>query len=167
MAVPQTSGYTRLQIAIHWMVFLLVAFQIVGHDGIEHAVDAARDGTVVESGDALFAQLHVWAGVAIFVFAVWRIYLLVTQGAPELPQNEHPALKILAKATHGILYLLLLGMPISGAAAWFGGIEPAFAAHGFARFVLLPVVALHILGALAHQFVFKTDVLRRMLQPRA
>jgi cytochrome b561 len=167
MAVPQTSGYTRLQIALHWLVFLLVAFQIVAHDGIVAVVDAARDGTTASSGDALFANLHIAAGIAIFVFVLWRVYLLVTKGAPVPPEQEHPALKLLAKATHGLLYLVLLVMVVSGGAAWFGGIGPAFFVHGTARFLLLALILLHVIGALAHELVFKTDVLRRMFRPRA
>lgn len=167
MAIPQTSGYTRLQIALHWLVFLLVAFQILAHEGIVAVVDAARDGTTASSSDALFANLHVAAGVAVFVFVLWRIYLLVTKGAPVPPEQEHPALKLLAKATHGLLYLALLIMVVSGGAAWFGGIGAAFFVHGTLRFVLLALILLHVIGALAHQYVFKTDVMRRMTRPRA
>lgn len=167
MAIPQTTGYTRLQIALHWLVFLLVAFQILGHEAIVAVVDAAREGKAVESGQALLANLHVAAGFAIFLFVLWRVYLLVTKGAPQPPEEEHPALKLLAKATHGLLYLLLLVMVASGGAAWFGGVEFAFAVHGTMRFLLLALILLHVVGALAHHFVFKTDVLRRMTRPRA
>lgn len=165
MAIPRTNGYSRFQIALHWMVAALVVFQIIGHETILRTVDAFEKNALPDATDALFANLHVVAGMLIFLFAVWRIYLLVTRGAPDLPENEHPALKIVAKATHGILYLLLLGMPVSGAVAWFGGVDAAAFAHGTAKYVLMPLVLVHVLGALAHHFVLKTDVLRRMVKP--
>lgn len=167
MSATPVTGYSRLQIALHWTVFLLVAFQIVGHEAILRVGEALRTGAVPVAGDLTLANLHVAAGVAIFAFAAWRVFLLLTRGGPQPPESEHPALRILAKATHGILYLLLLGMPISGAAAWFGGVEAAAFAHGTAKYVLLPLVLLHVVGALAHHFVLKTDVLKRMLKPQA
>lgn len=167
MSAAPVTGYSRLQIALHWTVFLLVAFQIVGHEAILRVGTALRDNAVPAAGDVTLANLHVAAGIAIFAFAIWRVYLMLTRGGPQPPESEHPALRILAKATHGILYLLLLGMPISGAAAWFGGIEAAAFGHSMARFVLLPLILLHVVGALAHHYVFKTDVLRRMTRPQA
>lgn len=167
MSTTKVTGYSRLQVALHWMVFLLVAFQIVGHEAILRVVDATRDGAAAVAADVTLANLHVAAGVLIFAFAAWRIYLALTHGVPQPPESEHPALRILAKATHGILYLLLLGMPISGAVAWFGGVEAAGFAHGAAKYLLLPLVLLHVVGALAHHFVLKTDVLKRMTRPQA
>lgn len=167
MPATPVTGYSRLQTALHWTVFLLVAFQIVGHEAILRVGEAVRNSAVPASGDMTLAWLHVAAGIAIFVFAAWRVYLALTRGVPQPPESEHPALRILAKATHGGLYLLLLGMPISGAAAWFGGVEAAAFAHGMAKYVLIPLILLHVVGALAHHFVFKTDVLRRMLKPQA
>ena len=83
------------------------------------------------------------------------------------PESEHPALQFLANLIHVLLYILLLTMPLSGAVAWFFGVEAAANAHSLARFVLLPSVLLHIAGALANHFWFKTDVLRRMMRPQA
>lgn len=166
MAAVTVTGYSRLQIALHWTVFLLVAFQIVGHEAILTVTDPLTGGSA-DATTRLLANLHVVAGIAIFAFAAWRVYLAFTRGVPQPPESERPALRILAKATHGLLYLLLLGMPISGAAAWFGGVEAAAFGHATAKYVLLPLILLHVVGALAHHYVFKTDVLRRMTRPQA
>jgi cytochrome b561 len=80
--------------------------------------------------------------------------------------REHPApLRWIASATHYLLYGFIIGMPLVGAAAWFGGIEAAGAVHSAARFILVPLIVLHAAGALVEHFVLRTNVLRRMLVP--
>ena len=69
-----------------------------------------------------------------------------------------------AHATHGILYLALLLSPLSGAAAWFGQVEMAANAHVALKFVLLAFVALHVAGALYHQFILKNGLIKRMMR---
>ncbi|MFZ1680799.1 MAG: cytochrome b/b6 domain-containing protein [Rhizobiaceae bacterium] len=166
MAIKTTQGYSRTQIILHWVVFVLVALQFIGHEAMIR-VYRPEEGVPLAGSDPLMAQLHVIGGAAIFLFAAWRIYLKVTRGAPELPEKEPAALKLVANGTHIVLYLLVLGMPISGAAAWFGQIELAAAGHSFARIVLLLLVLLHVVGALAQHFWFRTDVMRRMVKAQS
>ena len=56
-------------------------------------------------------------------------------------------------------------MPISGAIAWFGGVEIAGTVHHFAKPVIILAIALHVIGALVQHFVKRTDVLVRMFRP--
>jgi cytochrome b561 len=72
-------------------------------------------------------------------------------------------LKALATATHWLFYLLLVGMPISGATAWFAGLPQPAVAHSLAEKVLIPLILLHIVAALAQHFWFRTDVVKRMV----
>lgn len=69
---------------------------------------------------------------------------------------------MLAKLTHVGLYALMILMPLSGAVAWFGGVETAAQGHNVLRIVLLALVALHVVGALYHQFVLRDGTLARM-----
>lgn len=163
MAITTTKGYSRTQIILHWVVFAIVAFQYIGHEAMIR-VYRPEAGVPPSGSDPLMAQLHVLGGAAVFLFAAWRVYLKVTRGAPALPEKEPAALKLVANGTHILLYLLILGMPISGAAAWFGQIELAAAGHSFARIVLIVLVLLHVVGALAQHFWFRTDVMRRMVR---
>ena len=48
------------------------------------------------------------------------------------------------------------------AAAWFGGVDLAAQGHNVLKIVLLALVALHVLGALYHQFVLKDGLINRM-----
>ena len=152
--------YSRTQIVLHWAVAALVIFQIFLHDGILRAWTGRMDGSQANEPTP---DVHVIAGMLIFVLVLWRLVLRQTRGVPTLPANEPPLLKLVAAGTHLLFYVLLLAMPLSGAAAWFLGAEPAALAHSVARFVLIPLLVLHVLAAIAQHFWFRTDVLRRML----
>jgi cytochrome b561 len=104
----------------------------------------------------------VVAGIVILGLMIWRVALRLRRGAPPPPPGEHPAVAMLSKVTHGLFYLLLIAMPISGAIAWFGGFELPAELHGAAGNLLILLIVLHVAAALAHQFWWKTEVLRRM-----
>jgi cytochrome b561 len=159
------AGYSRLQIRLHWLVALLIVFQIIGHDGIEEAFEAYSEGAVPGGFDLALAWAHVASGIAIWLFAAWRLTLRFTRGVPPHPPTSSKLDIHAANTVHVVLYGLLLLMPLSGAAAWFLGIEAASEGHSNARYILLPAVLLHVLGALAQHFWFKTDVLKRMIRP--
>jgi cytochrome b561 len=159
------AGYSKLQIRLHWLVALLIVFQIVGHDGIEEAFDAYMDGGVPGGFDLVLAWAHVASGFCIWLFALWRLWLRFTRGVPAHPATSSKLDVYASNAVHIVLYGLLLLMPISGSVAWFFGIEAAADGHSNARFILLPAVLLHVAGALVQHFWWKTDVLKRMVKP--
>lgn len=161
------STYSRTQVWLHWIIAALVLVQFVYPDGMNHAWRAFRRGQDLAAGNMPFAYMHIALGVAVLVLAIVRLGLRLTRGVPPLPEDEHPALRWLAKITHFLIYLLLFIVPISGMVAWFGGIVPAGEAHGLLQNVLMYLVLLHAAGALVQHFVFKTDTLRRMLAFRA
>lgn len=158
------QGYSKLQIWLHWVVVLLVLFQFVGNQGMGNAWEALARGGVAQPADLQWAYLHAAAGVLTLLLVVWRFYLRFTRGTPPLPENEPRALKFAAHAAHFLLYALLVVVPVSGAVAWFGGIEQAAAAHAVLKTVLLAVVLLHIAGALYQRFILKSNVLERMIR---
>lgn len=164
MPTPRT-GYSTPQIALHWAIAVLVIVQFVLHDGIVAVRGAGQGGAPATGSEALLADLHIAFGVAIFTLALLRVALRVRRGAPPPPEDERPALRILARATHLALYAIILGMPITGGLAWFAGIEAMADLHRAGKPAVIVLVGLHVAGALYHHFVLKTDVLRRMLKP--
>lgn len=157
------AGYTRRQIALHWAVAILIAGQYLLEDGISAAWRAFRNGAPGAFDPLVLA--HVAGGVLILILVAWRLALRLRHGAPPPPEDEHPALKAVAKLAHMALYVLLVGLPVTGLAAWFGGIAPAAEIHEILTNVLLVLVALHVLAALLHHFIQKTEVMRRMIRP--
>ncbi len=158
------QGYSKLQIWLHWIVVLLVLFQFVGNQGMGNAWEALEHGRTAEAADLQWAYLHAGAGVLTLLLVFWRFYLRFTRGSPPLPENEPPALRIAAHGTHLLLYALLVVVPLSGAMAWFGGVEEAADTHEVLKTVLLAVVLLHIAGALYQRFILKSRVLERMIR---
>ncbi len=159
------NGYTRAQIALHWLVAALLALQFLLAENIEEAWELVEDGLQVPFSP-LIAQ-HVLGGILILVLVVWRLALRKSRGVPPPPEGESDLQKTIAKATHHSLYLLLILMPMSGGVAWFFGAEFAAEVHQLLKVLLIIFVVLHVVAALYHQFVLKNNLLERMKTPRA
>ena len=157
------TGFSAGQIRLHWIVVVLIALQYVLHDSISEAWRAVRRGEEV-AFDPMVAS-HVFGGILVLLLVIWRLAIRARRGAPPPPENEPAILKLAAAGTHLGLYALMVLMPVSGMAAWFGRVDIAGEAHEAMRIVLLALIALHVAGAFYHHFVLKTDVLVRMRKP--
>ncbi|MCV3761270.1 cytochrome b [Rhizobium sp. TRM96650] len=71
------------------------------------------------------ACLHAYAGIAILILTAVRLLLRHIQGVPAAPAGEPPIFRSAAKISEWTLYLLLLAMPVTGAAAYYLGYEGA------------------------------------------
>lgn len=157
MASP--VSYSRAQVLLHWLIAAMVVFQIVAHGGIE---DMWRDRMTGAIPNEAVPTPHTIVGFLILVLMIGRVVLRLRNGAPKLPETEPLVVRLVVGGTHLLFYVLLIGMPISGAVAWFGGLELPAQAHGLAGKALIALVILHVLGALTHQVFFKTEVMSRM-----
>jgi cytochrome b561 len=157
------TGYNRLQIALHWMIFVLIVLQFVLHEPIVMAWEAIIEGRDV-APSPLVAQ-HVFGGLLVLALALLRLFVRLGRGAPALPEKEPAPFRMVAHVTHWSLYGLMILVPLSGAVAWFGGVEAAAEGHEILKSLLLLFVFLHIAGALVQQFVFKTNIMARMKRP--
>ncbi|MEC7765173.1 MAG: cytochrome b/b6 domain-containing protein [Pseudomonadota bacterium] len=156
-------GYTRTQIALHWVIFILIAAQFLFNEAISDAWRAfMRTG---EAGFNVLVAQHVFGGLLILGLVIWRLAIKLKRGGPPLPENEPAILKVAAHGTHILLYLLMILVPVSGAVAWFGGVETAAEGHEVLKSVLLILVLVHFLGAIAQRVIFKSDVMTRMMRP--
>jgi cytochrome b561 len=161
--------YSKAIIVIHWLTALLV----VG------AWLTAEGGRKVVQDPPL---LHFALGMAVLALIVPRLILRLVEGTPPT-DPQHGWLATGAKAGHGLLYLLLIGLPITGwyAASRMGvpisflGVElPAIASkvqgrpgliaelHENAGTFILILAGLHALMAVWHQFVIRDGTLQRM-----
>lgn len=159
------TGYSSLQIGLHWAVVVLVAFQYVAHSGIEAAWNALRRDEVPSADTAALTYLHIAAGILVLLLALTRIGLRLTRGAPPPPADEPRLLQLLSEVVHVAIYALLLVLPLSGLVAWFLEVPAAGVIHVLLQNALLAAIALHVAGALFQHFIRRTDVLMRMLRP--
>ncbi len=156
------KGYSRLQIGLHWLVAALIVAQFVLHDPIVAAWEAIQKAEAPDI--SALVMLHVIGGSLILVLAVWRLALRMRRGVPALPEKEAAVLKGIAHLTHWSLYALMIALPITGLAAWFGGNATADVIHTSLKFPLLGLVGLHVAGAVFQQFGLRTGLINRMLR---
>jgi cytochrome b561 len=171
-----TAYYTRTAVALHWLIAALVfAAVFMGWTMTEMAISPARLKTF---------NYHKWVGITVLALALLRIVWRLTHRAP--PMEKMPRWRqMTAHAGHGLLYLLMLGVPLAGwvysnatgyRVVYLGklplpnlvGRDKALAeqwheVHEVLATVLVVVVALHALAALQHHFIHKDNTLRRML----
>ena len=161
---------------LHWVIAALLVLQFVlAWTADEMPEESAQRLTLIAR--------HVSFGITVLALAVARILWRFGNPTPAPPAGARRWEISVAHATHGILYLLLLAIPITGGlmsaahgdpVSWFGvqlpslvskgaaiG-RPAHEAHEVLGYVMLVVVGLHVLAALKHHFVARNDVLRRM-----
>lgn len=159
MASP--AGYSRAQIALHWVIAALIVVQNISSDWMEDVYRAVRRGHPVDETPAL---PHVLVGVLILALVIWRLVLRARRGAPDLPPGGHPMLDLVAVWTHRLLYLLMLLVPLAGMAAWGGGVHEAGDVHGALFNLFAVLILLHIAGAVYHQWIKKDGLLDRMMK---
>jgi cytochrome b561 len=160
--MPQPKGYSRIQIILHWTVAALVIFQLFVNEAMQHAFADRLDGERID--DFGGAVLHIAVGVTVLVLAAIRLGIRTFRGAPAAHADTPAILNWLGHATHILLYGFIFLMPLTGAVAWFFGIELAAELHELGRLILVPAIGLHIIGALAEHFVFRNDTLVRMFR---
>jgi len=162
---------------LHWLIVLLIAAQVA----LALTAKELPRGPMVRT----IVGYHKALGITILALAVIRLAWRWMNPVPALPGTLKPYEKVLARLTHGGLYVILFAMPLSGWIAssahgfpvrWFnlftvpaltGKDLPLSAAmnelHYALAIALGVIVVLHIVAALKHHFVLKDDTLRRML----
>jgi len=155
--VKVTTGYSRIQIALHWGVALLILFAWLSGEGAEEAMELVEDGGVVG-----FVP-HVAIGLAILTLVVARVLVRLSRGAPAAPGVPGSLSVKAADWGHRLLYLLMIAVPLGGISVFFLGLEVG-QIHGLAANLLMLVVLGHALMALYHQYVLKDGLLRRMMR---
>lgn len=159
------TGYTRTQIVLHWVVALLILPQFLFHDAIAAGWRAHLRGETPQVDAAVW--IHIVIGVVIAALVAWRMSIKARRGAPALPEDEPPLLKLVSTLTHLGLYALLLLLTLSGLAGWFADVRIAIEAHAILKTLLLGLIVLHVLGALYHALVLRSGVMARMVHPRS
>ena len=171
------ARYTGTAIALHWgMALLLITLVGVGF---------YMQNLPVSPWKLKLYSWHKWAGVTAFLLAFVRLLWRATHQPPAFPASMTPPQRLAAHAGHGLLYLLMLGIPLSG---WlmssakgfqtvFFGVLPIpdllsknqelahtlGEVHEVLNFLLIAIVAGHVLAAIKHHWFDRDDVLTRML----
>lgn len=172
--------YTTIAIIFHWLLALMIigAFSM----GV-YMTDLAFSPAKLK-----YYSWHKWAGVTILGLATLRLLWRLTHPAPAYPDSMPAWQKTGANVLHGLLYVLMFAVPISGyfytlasgyPVVYFGlvklpvliekneELKPVLQAlHFWLNMTLAAAVLMHVAAALKHQFIDRDGVLRRML-PKA
>lgn len=152
-----TTGYSGLQIGLHWLIAILIVTAWFTGEGAGEAMEAFEEG-----GTAGFVP-HVALGLAILALVVIRVLVRLGRGAPAAPGAPGSLSVMAADWGHRLIYLLMIAVPLGGIASFFLGLDVG-EVHGLAANVLMLVVLGHALMALYHQYVLKDGLLRRMMK---
>jgi cytochrome b561 len=115
---PAPASYSTRQIALHWIVFLLAAFQFMTGDHMTHLFRAAHGGNPADAS-SVWTPIHISVGLLILVLMLARLALRRFDRVPP-PPRQAPALEWLAGSVHAGLYIDLIGAPVVGLIAFFG-----------------------------------------------
>ncbi|KAA1004922.1 cytochrome b [Paraburkholderia panacisoli] len=160
---------------LHWtMAPLIVAMLFIGV-GMVASVSRAHNTLVA---------IHKPLGIALLLLVVLRATVRVTRGAPPLPADMATPQRIAAKASHLVLYALMVAMPLIGWAMLSAAGYPVTlygplhlppiaphdvelfallrALHTWLAFALFATVLLHLAAALFHGLIRRDGVLSSM-----
>lgn len=157
------DAFSVPQRVLHWLTAALVLFNLLLPDGMNAWHRAIRQTGAATPDQIGAANIHAYVGIAILALVFARLFLRLTKGVPASPSKEPAIFRIAASFAHGLLYLMLLAMPVTGIAAYYFGASAAGSIHAdVLKVILWTLIGAHVLGALVHQFYWKTNVLRRM-----
>lgn len=173
MSESTPKRYHPAHVAIHWLMALLV-FMMLGVGKFAMPGISPQDPQ-----KAMMLQIHTYIGGGIALLLIIRLILRFTVKSPAPADAGNAFLNFVGKAAHVLLYLLVIGMAVSGLGMYqlanlpavFSGAQaypsnffdylPRMG-HGLLSWLLLALVGLHVGAALFHQFIRKDNLLARM-----
>lgn len=172
----QPNHFAPLARLLHWLMALLVIAMLFIGAGMVASVSERHEWLI---------HLHKPLGVAILLLVIVRLFVRFSTCQPPLPADLPGWQVLAAKASHGVLYALMLILPVLGWAmisaagdpvtlgigVQLPAIVPANAtlfaflrkAHGYLAYLLFLTVLLHLAAALFHGWVRRDGVLQSML----
>lgn len=172
-----TQRYGLVAQLLHWIVVALLITQFT--------LGIKAHGLPISLERLILLARHKSIGLTIFALIVLRLVWRWYSPPPPLPPTPRPWFRTAARLSHGLMYALLLAMPIVGwllssasnlSVSWFGWftlpnlVKPdhrlahwLLLTHQSMAWLLMAVIIIHVGAALWHHLILKDDVLMRML----
>ena len=168
--------YTAPAVVLHWLIagLIFIAFPL----GV-YMSDLPLSPTRLQ-----LYSYHKWIGISVLLLVGLRIVWRLTHRPPALPDDLPRWQRAASHAVHGLLYLLILAVPLTGwlmssakgfQTVWFGVLplpdlveknrelgQVLGNAHQLLNYLLLALVILHVAAALKHHFHERQPFLQRM-----
>ena len=112
------THYNKFHILTHWLVVVIILFQMITGDKIALEFLALRNEAITNNGNTSNSQFHILGGVSIFLLMAVRIFLRIKFGIPIPTKKTNALLKFLSTFVHLAIYFILFAIPITGLLAF-------------------------------------------------
>ena len=170
-----STEYGLLAKLFHWITFIaLIAqvpfgFYLVGLEFSDRRID--------------LENIHILIGITIFYFVLLRLIWKLFNPSPKSEHNFFKGQNLIAKTNHFLLYVGIFAITISGVLKKlymgeklnffifqfalkdtnFQLADSFYVVHIYANYLLIALVSLHILAVIAHHFLFKDKIIKKIL----
>ena len=168
------SKYGLLAKLFHWITFIILILQIpfgfylVGLEFSDRRID--------------LENIHILIGITVFYITLFRLVWKFFNSSPTEGNSFFKGQIFIAKANHFFLYLSIFTITISGILKKlymgeklnflffsygfkkdnFQLADLYYEVHIYANYLLIVLVALHILAVIVHHFIFKDKILNKI-----
>ena len=172
--VNNNKEYGLLAKLFHWITFIILiaqipfGFYLVGLEFSDRRID--------------LENIHILIGIAIFYITLFRLVWKFFNSSPTEGNSFFKGQIFIAKANHFFLYLSIFAITISGILKKlymgeklnfiffnfgfekdnFQLADSFYTVHIYANYLLITLVILHILAVVAHHFIFKDKILKKI-----
>jgi cytochrome b561 len=167
------TEYGLISKVLHWLSAILLLIQIpLGFYLVDLDFGEAR---------LTFENIHIIIGLTIFYLVIFRLVKNIINPTPKLNNSIFKGQKFLAKINHLLLYVTILSITISGILKkLYNGesliiifkkikIEDNFElseifydVHVFSNYVMIALIALHVVAVIIHKFFFDDNLLKKI-----
>lgn len=180
-----SERYTSVAITLHWLIAIAIVGMILGGWYMGDLPDGAP-------GQYFLYQMHKSIGITILLLTVARIIWRIMNRPPALPDEMNGLEKTASHLVHFGFYGLMIALPLTGwlyssvsvkldvptvlygIISWpdvpfVEGLKTEAASgtvnfiHSKLAWVVLALLALHVAGAIKHEFSAEEGVLKRMI----
>ena len=167
--------YGLLAKLFHWITFVILiaqipfGFYLVGLEFSDRRID--------------LENIHILIGITVFYITLFRLIWKFLNQSPSETRSFFKGQVIIGKANHFLLYLSIFTITISGILKKlymgetlnfiffkygfkkdnFVLADSYYEVHIYANYLLLALVALHILAVIVHHVFFKDKILKKIL----
>ena len=168
------SKYGLVAKLFHWITFVILILQIpfgfylVGLEFSDRRID--------------LENIHIFIGLMVFYITLFRLIWKFFNSSPTDGNSFFKGQIIIAKINHFFLYLSIFTITISGVLKKlymgeklnflffkygfyqdnFTLADTFYEVHIYANYLLIVLVALHILAVIVHHFIFKDKILDKI-----
>ena len=180
--MPAARHYSCVAIILHWLIAVAIICNLIGGFSLDWFLESGEPA-MKERGLAIIG-LHKSVGLTVILLTMLRIGWRLANPPPLLPAHMTVLERRLARLSHGVFYVLMLVLPLSGWALastgrgpilWFGlSAVPRLPvadtqrglfgeSHEVLAWTMVALLALHLSAALKHHILDRDGVLTGML----